>query len=169
MYHFFAISWNSQALLTIYISVATSNKIGFISWQYGKAYCVYEGIFSSNQQLQYHMDYGYIFTMQHPVTAPVTITKAHYFKFLSHAAIFIVASTPSPAKLWQLEQFIWSTSECTCPIVQVRAYTCLPRLLHLLSLPSLLHLVFAWLVFCTYLVYFPMAIATYSFLCMSTF
>ena len=44
----------------------------------------------------------------------------------------------------------------TCPIVPLHAYICLPRLLHLLSLPSLLCLPsFAWLV------YFPMAIASY--------
>ena len=52
--------------------------------------------------------------------------------------------------------YIYITSGCACPIVQVHAYTCLPRLLHLLSLPSLLYLPsFVWLV------YFPMAIATY--------
>ena len=51
----------------------------------------------------------------------------------------------------------------TCPIVQVHAYNCLPRLLHLLSLPSLLCLPsFAWLV------YFPIAIAAYivSYACL---
>ena len=45
--------------------------------------------------------------------------------------------------------------------MQVHAYTCLPRLLHisLVYLVCCTYLVFAWLV------YFPMAIATYSLLC----
>ena len=60
--------------------------------------------------------------------------------------------------------YVCYTSKCNCPIVQVCAYTCLPRLLHLLiiNLPSLLYL---QLVFYTYLVYFPMG---YSYL-QSTF
>ena len=56
-----------------------------------------------------------------------------------------------------IHMIYYNTSKCTCPIVQVHAYICLPRLLHLLSLPSLLYLVFARLVFCMYLEYFPMA------------
>ena len=64
---------------------------------------------------------------------------------------------------------LYITSKCTCPIMQMRAYTCLPRLLrtvHLLSLPSL---GFAWLVFRTYLMYFPMAIdnVSYAYLLLS--
>ena len=31
---------------------------------------------------------------------------------------------------------LFHTSKCTCPIVQVHAYICLSRLLHLRSLPS---------------------------------
>ena len=43
------------------------------------------------------------------------------------------------------------------------------RLLHLFCLTSLLYQYtnfFAWLVFCNYLVYLPMAIATYFFVCL---
>ena len=83
-------------------------------------------------------------------------------KFLKYRCSEIKSEGISPSKYH-------ITSKCTCPIMQVCAYTCLPGLLHLLSLPSLLYLVFAQLVFCTYLVYFPMTIATYSLLCMSTF
>ena len=70
----------------------------------------------------------------------------------------VIFPCPPPFNYFRL------ASAATSPIVQVHAYICLPRLLHLLSLPSLLYLA-------NLLHLFSVLSYTYiaSYLCMSTF
>ena len=63
-----------------------------------------------------------------------------------HSVHCLTLLIPSVIGMLLVDELLSETSKCTCPIMQVQMlaytdiHTCLPRLLHLLSLPSLLYL-----------------------------